>query len=527
MTLIFQEMEALLSGWKDSANVTEFQSKYWPRDKQLKHEYLGNSDENSLKLLKEDGWDGEIVGSVTSQTARNYFCSLNRDAQEIILPPDRDIIRISCFFGLSFIRANILILKAQFEKYCSVLGDRRGIEGYEDSANILCELIDNYNLCKELATNFNPGMNKRLPEDKLFEIFEEHNNWATKEKYDYDKYKLLLQTMIITGIFLYPINGPEVNKFELNQNKEVEILSKANKSLEEEFWIKKLEYIQIQRDLENELYELENYRLRNKNIEAKFLKKYGELFYNLKSIKVERDIITLMIEIKQAAPEITLSESREKLQEKIQSLDTNLQDIRHNVAISWYIDNNPFVTAVDSTEFEENKKEIKNLLRETWKLTHPDKLNKLSFSKKQKEKLRGLYEESVKIRDVEIGATVISKNKLIDILNSIKDIYKAMGLDIIDEMSIQGDTIEEQMIWLEEKIKNIEKDISKIKNERLLLNQDKVIKEYSAIINNDETGKKFEEDANEQIKILTLEIEELKKQYEKLYGVKYEKDQRD
>lgn len=91
ITTLAEDLEFHLGNWELNPHVTGAQRRLWPGAK-LPQTALGTDDQNSLRLLKEDGHDGEPVGSLGKASAGKFFCSEGR-----LFPPERDLVRFGYF----------------------------------------------------------------------------------------------------------------------------------------------------------------------------------------------------------------------------------------------------------------------------------------------------------------------------------------------------------------------------------------------------------------------------------------------
>lgn len=145
-----------------------------------------------------------------------------------------------------------MALKAQWERFF----EKESLTAFPDEA-------------KQLSLEFNPGYGRCADADALYDLFEDHNHYASEAGYDRDKFKTLIHQTIMAHGHLFGIRSLELDAFVAERRKEQALVKDASQSEQEEFWRAKLMWLEQRRILEQWLLELENQRLKNANVQQK------------------------------------------------------------------------------------------------------------------------------------------------------------------------------------------------------------------------------------------------------------------
>ncbi len=516
ITQFKDDLTYYLLGWKDNSAATENQKKAWPQNRKLSQRTLENGHSNCLKLLQEDGYDGDPVFSENANV-RKFFDNENRRwpaSQE-------DIVRFGIFVHLDFYRSISLCLKAQWEKFYLKninLTDNINQLGWEydpDGANIEEILTDRQEKTSEYSIDFNIGLEKQADEASLFQFLEKYYP-AETSGYSLEQFSILIQDMIMRKMHLFPIDSLEVAKFITEEQKSRSILQQASTIQANDLWLKKSQWIQIEKDVANELFRLESYRLAQENDIQQWFITFGGAYFPMKEAELNCLSIARRIQIKEISMDLSEDEVNEL---ELNTRKTELEELKlkqHEIAIAEMF-NCPGVQ-LQGEAITSYEKEIKTTLRKIWLLTHPDKIRGKEFTESQLDDLKEYYHQSILIRDYEKGFDLRSLSHLQDILAQVKVIYAQEGLDIEGLDIIEGDTAEEQLEWLENKIQILENEIKDIKAEMYALASRIDVKEKKATMENAATIEKYTKQMQEKSAFYTQELESLEKQYKALFA---------
>lgn len=514
ITLLKDDLDYYLRGWKDNQNATEAQKKIWPQNRKLPRTLLGNDLPLSLKLLVEDGGDGAPVGSVSSNTAKHYFY----DGLGHIWPPDRDLVRLGKFLGLGLILTLAMVLKAQWERFFSKKKDWQSDPDGRELFEILESDLED---ARKYSIEFNVGEDKMSGSEELFAMFEENVKVVTQAGYDLETFEALIHQMIMEHMHLVGTGSPELKDFITRQTKETNLLREASDDKAESFWVKKCCCIQYENDVGRLLLERENQRLENANVRQKWLVAYGKIYLPLVEAKSKYYALKRRIQLlEELGLDITLEELEKLEAEKLKEEEANLEKLREEIAFAQLP--GPEGIGATAEQLADYDKEALKVLRQIWVLTHDDKVNNGHFTDRQKKDLRDYFNRVMEIRKSEKGLIRRSLPDLFDILASVKNIWENMGLDVKTESIICGDTLQEQIDWLENKIVSLERQIKDLRAEIFAMIDDKDIKEKRASMSSPKHIEKIKEQMKNRLKEWEEQIPALEQSIQKHFSMEDE-----
>jgi len=516
-----EDFNYYLKNWKENTQATANQIKLWPQNKKIPHELLGNDAENCMRLLESDGFDGKPVGSVGKRMARAYFW----DGENHKWPHIKDILRFGLFFHLGLYKTLALIIKRKWEDFFYYEMHLRGTRIKRDD-------IDDDSVWRSLKNTAEANQisrdNYKIFTDgesgELFKLFEAHNKFASNPGYDEEHFDILIRHMMEARMYLVGTNSNELERFIQEQEKEIAHLKQATKIEEETFWIKKCQWIEMKNEIGSQLLYLENQRLKNENIRQRWMATFGEIYIDYMEKNTLRIVFQMRLDLKEADPNLTIEEIKKIELEEDKNEFQKLRIMKMEIELMMII-GEPNGVPVYGQELIDYKKECADLLREIRKRTHSDAYNHYKFTKDQIKKLDEyyieagkIYEQFMKIHREEIGFDLRSVQIFQEIYDKVNELYKIMGLDIPDDTIIQGNTIQEQINWLENQIIGMEKEIETIKNEQYILTTDMDIKEKIASMASDELVEKTKMAMERKIDEIEKEIEILKKKLLEIFG---------
>ena len=506
ISLLKDDLDGYLKGWKENVAATEAQQLKWPQNQKISRKLLGKDENNSLRLLIEDGGDGKTVGSVTANTARCFFWDADGSTRHVF-PPDKDLIRLGKFLHLGLYATLALVLKAQWELFFSKIKDCEKKPDYRSLFEMLKNDVED---AKKYSLDFNLGQNKRLGINELFDELEKIGNMVSEEGHDQNSFESLIHQMILDNVHLISPDSDEFKAFIKRQEKEVNLLKGASDELAETFWLKKCIYHECESELGRLLLDRENIRLENANINNKWLSIFGEFYLPLKELEYQYYALQRRIQlIEELGPQITPEELFDIENQKLREEERKIQKLKEAIAFAQL----PDIEGITASEEQISAYEAEALkvLREIWKLTHEDVINTEKFTEKQKRQLRGYFDQVMEIRSSEKGLIKRSLSVLLDILAKAKSIWEYMGLEVRAESIIAGETLQDQIAWLDNRISSLEVQIQNLRNELLNMINDKDIKEKHACLSSDEQIEKIKVQMKDRTVVFQKEIQNLKK----------------
>ncbi len=295
--------------------------------------------------------------------------------------------------------------------------------------------------------------------------------------YEKDRFDLLIREMAAHNLFIYSIKSPEVIRF-----------------FEARFDRSKEHWLMLQDELGDRAIHLEKIRLRNANINFKWMELFGKEYIPMVEQEDRLDILTRKKALIEMYPDISSSELDDKLKEHIMEKDKRLKAMEMEVTFASR--GEIFPDECLQIGYEHAKQYLqasKKILREIVLLIHPDMLrqnpNYNMLTDDQKELLDNIWHEVMALKEDEIGyakgcqgyefrSVVILSDKL-DLARSILD---NAGLDADPRHVIQGDTLYEKLGWLERSVRSLEIAINSLQAEQKVLFEDNEVREREIMI---------------------------------------------
>ncbi len=494
ITTLAVDLDLHCSRWGLNPHVAEMQRKLWPGST-LPHTALGTDDAHCLRLLKEDGHDGEPVGSCTKARATRFFSS-----KEHRFPPRRDLIRFGAFCHLGFFRTLHLVLKNQWEEF--VLDERKQpLDCHSDYVECLTKFEES--VLARLLDRFRLSLGGSAGTEEIYLLFEEHGNTASKLGYDRQRLSALIDQMVLSRVHYCGAGSPELDSFEARQEQEIALLREVGREEEYEFWLKKCCWLTIQSELEDKLLLREDIRLNQFNVTMEWMALFGAIYIELLEAQMLCHQLERRTAIKGAEPSLSDDEIDRRVKEAIEEELASVEKVKGDALRAASVGlHGPEGESLSDEELDRYRGEAKKIIREIWRLTHPDVLNR-AFTERQRERLREYLEQVVKIRKSEAQLDVRAISVLKDILTKVKELYDVMGIDLEPESVIRGDTLADQTAWLESEVEKIEAQIQELMAEIQAMSMDLDIREKVASMAGEETRR-----------ATMLGLEQLKREFE-------------
>lgn len=515
---------------KEQRRYPKLQMETWAptnRYKAITHKILGCDDPECLRLLKECGYDGQPVSSQTSSTIRKWFELTNGHN----FPPRQDVIRLAIFLCLDFFETVHIVLKAAFEEYL-VTNDP---EWTYLSGDSYIEILSGYNEdSKEKSLqDVIEEFHKSLDYQSLYWAFEEQWHMASSAGFTREHFKTLVDDIFKERLLTYENASEKIKNFSEYQQDLIEQLKFGTPEEQDVLWRCRGRWQILQDDL-NEIYiEIENTRLLNAETEQAYLRLFGDLKILYTELKTEIKILKKKKSWLQENPNLTEDEFEEKIREIQEKLEQEIDNLRIMSALAerdaraaaWTKIGVPMDTEELNNEKALCKKEI-SVIR---KLVHPDMLmhNKVyqSLSEEKKKEIEKIMLDAMKIRPFELGYPpnftyhdMRSLEGLKQVRRRIEEILKENNVRIELEYQIEGETISEQIQWLQREITLLENQISAAKGQWIAMLKDSEICLKRELLGNPDKHDEYRKEMDEEIKLkeadrdrLLQEIDEIKK----------------
>jgi hypothetical protein len=209
MKMVHEEISDLLAGWKDNLYATPAQRMVYGTEKGLARKMLGNEKlddgRDCLRLLRQDGWDGGYVGSVSPETARQYFFD------HAVWPDERDLFRIGMFFHIGLCRTLALIIKGQWEQFLVRRLKQDEAETEVSAISLIKSCEDDEKYREEFEKKLlDKADNMVLDIDALYDIVQSHGEYLHHEGYDKTTFTGVIHSMAAARLYTADINGKTI-----------------------------------------------------------------------------------------------------------------------------------------------------------------------------------------------------------------------------------------------------------------------------------------------------------------------------
>lgn len=481
--LLHEDLEDYLQGYAGNADITPAQRQRWPG--KLTKTMLGRDHRHCLRLLAEDDGDGQPVAGGTMATVRHYFW--NDDNHR--WPDARDLVRFARFFHLEFERALALVLKGQWEPYFAKRTFfRTEFNGAQDCAEYvwatLFEALRDADQAQRHSTYFQPGADGGPDAAALYALFEDHGRYASQAGYDLGRFQTLVHELILNAGHLVASHSAELDALVRNQRAQQALLQDATASEQDQFWRAKLMWLEAQNTLGACLFDVETQRLENANLQYRWMKTFGAVYLAVREAEFRRQWFVKLIELKEADPELADDEVQARAREALRDEEAWLRQERDRIDEARDYDP-PDLPAMDPRRVDDYLSECKRVLRQIYSRTHPDVVTQEDFTPEQQDALRGYFQRARAIRRSEWGLEHRPLPRLLDILAAVRVVWENMGIDIDERLVIQGQTLAEQLAWLEQEIVRLEQQIEAVRNDLFALRHDPDMKEKKASLSSE------------------------------------------
>jgi hypothetical protein len=483
---------------------------------------FGYDHEACLRLLEECGYDGAPVSSQKANTTRRWF----EDSNGHIFPPRKDVLRVGLFFCLDFYTLLHWVLKSDFEEYL-VKGDERFSPGTGQS---LLNIIVSYNEEPSWHNYFQDTLaayQHQLDRESLFMLFERHWHLASTAGYNRNNFSTLIEDLFMENLLCYPNNSEKVDNFGAYQKKIIEQAQAGTREDQDALWRNRCVWQTLLDELDTTYVDIENARLKNAEVDQAYLRQFGPIIIQQTELETEIRLTDLRLFYLRKEPGITEEELDEKIRDTQQKLEREMADLKlrgaqaqGSVLVQAWSD---FGVPMEPEDLDKEKEECKREIREIRKMVHPDVLMHdpvyAKLNDEQKKELEDIMLEALKIHSSELGYPpnfayhdMRSLEGLRQVRRKVEAILKVNNIQVDLRYEIQGETIQEQIAWLNEEITLLENRLNAAKGQLAAMLADKDVKSKRRLLDDKEKRAEFEQQMEEEIKSLTIERDRLQEE---------------
>lgn len=555
--LLGQDLTELLDGYAKNPLVTENQRRLWPTDrrKPLSHGMLGKDHPQALRLLTEDGYDGQPVGSLSSRSAESFWYYTDNH----VFPPEDDLIRLGIFLHLDVYQLLALVLKGKWEEFFA----REICEWRANIGRNLADVLSQERKMEEALNRFNPDTSQLLlrilshaqvdlsgkkplfteseastqsvtvlVERALERMKRSGVRWLVDAGYTPESFDTLVQTMLLQKLHWVGTHSPELEHFKHKAVEEVVVWHLGTPEERYEYWKLRQIWVQLEMELDDTLLLVERTRLQNARIHYEYLRIFGGLETELREARMRCYELEQKVLLKKVYPELSAEELEREVAAKIQKLVDEITKLRdetekalHLPAASetwglwvslWNL-GRP-LTEADRAEYIKRWKEV---MRKIVFLIHPDVLRNNpvyeQLTPEQKTELQSILQKLLEIdpeRELVYPGTYVefeyrSVEALQRIYERVQTILQNAGINIDPRFEVKGDTLHERLEWLRQHVQWLEGLIAGARVQLHTFMNDEVTARERAVLQ--------DKDHHEEIKAeFKKEIEKLKRRAEEL-----------
>jgi len=179
----------------------------------------------------------------------------------------------------------------------------------------------------------------------------------------------------------------------------------------------------------------------------------------------------------------------------------------------------------EAAELWAYEEDCKRLLREIYRLTHPDAVGRHGFTEDQRELLVACYREAVvcgspsAVDDDEVALGMRSLEALEALLGRARKIWQSMGLAWNQEAAIRGETLAERIAWLETRIAELEAEARDVQADLLAVATDPDVREKRASMSSPSVAARVTAEMEERTASLSERADELECRLERLFSI--------
>jgi hypothetical protein len=321
------------------------------------------------------------------------------------------------------------------------------------------------------AADFNPDT------QSLFSVVSARGYLAGQQAYRMADFDTLIQQMILSELHLARNDGPEVTTFAAAERARLAMLGEADPEEQQAFWSARCRWTQVQESLDELHVQIENRRLRNAETRRAYLALFGKDEIALQEAIYRQCDLNRRKLLLDANPELTADQLDDLVDAEEERHRKELDDLIFCVTMAPALEKRVLVGGkLDFDAMREYKARAKRLLRELRMKIHPDHLqNDPAYRKltdRQRKELDALLHAAIDVNLDELGVPpgfiehdMRSVAALEAALAKVDALLRNAGIDTRIEMVIQGETLRDQLAWLQEACKSIDRRIETARTE--------------------------------------------------------------
>ena len=321
------------------------------------------------------------------------------------------------------------------------------------------------------AADFNPDT------QSLFSLLTAQNYLAEQQGYSMAEFDTLIQQMILSELHLDRNDGPEIATFAAAETARLVMLETASPEEQQAFWSARCRWTQVQESLDELHVQIENRRLRNAETRRAYLALFGKDEVVLQEAVYRHCDLNRRKLLLEANPELTAAQLDDLVETEEERHRKELDDLIFCVTMAPALEKRFHAGGkLDFDAMREYKARATRLLRELRMKIHPDHLRNDSAYRKltdrQRKELDALLHAAIEVNLDELGVPpgfiehdMRSVAAMEAALAKVDALLRNAGIDTRIELVIQGETLRDQLAWLQKACQSIDRRIGTARTE--------------------------------------------------------------
>lgn len=445
------------------------------------------TNDKNRKTLKLN--DKELCCSLTPNQVHDFWAD-ETDSSKFF--PNIDVIRIGKFFDRSYLETIHLVLKSAFEKHI--------YEKHNKNEKIKAKKAE----IDFVRTKLLPALEQSSSNEKYIkafspdieEIFDLMNKYYRDDKEtlvyykEFEKFEHIINKFIQGHLLVLANDSDVVQKFIEKELAKQEQLIAGTEEQQQEHWIQECIYAQKQQELGDALYVQECRKLENEQIITRWMAAFGENYTEMLYQQQRYHRLDKMLNHKHIHPDKNIEELMEIVIEQEKFDEEKITHLKKLTSFSVCAvergANNCGGVPMSTEDVAKRKDKSRKILKDLYLTLHDVHLenhpNYKKLTEEQHKQLRSLFDKVLELRKSELGVDPSFfeyKNRNLEILEDAyiqaQTILENAGIDIDTSLIIQGNTIQEKIDWLKNKISLINAEITQTQANIQVLLEDKDI----------------------------------------------------
>lgn len=393
----------------------------------------------------------------------------------------KQLVEVAAGYDIGYTRNVALLLKYETEQ--------------QQSAGVAQDFMGNSLLAEWPTTEMTAALQSHYADDPLFA--------------DGDL-TMLITEMVLLGLHTAATDSDALAYFDTQRQLTIDQSSDAEPATKKLFAIRKRAWLRSNEEFGNIILRHEDSMLRAEMLRQAFLQLFSVEFIAEKEQAARLEIARLRLELIRQNPALDADQIRERLKDEVEKRVETLRGYQLSASYGLTLSRE----GRDNYD-QQDLETAKHLLRRIAMLTHPDRLQNLDLTREQRRQLGRIWKSTHALRGDRDGQGMLCRSipTLEQKLELAQQILAQAGIEGLDAaLTIQGDTLEERIAWLERACAEIDQQIVAIQAEIFAVSADEELKLMRAMIDMPEAR---QEEQRERMKLHADECRKAAEQLER------------